>query len=75
MPFPRITIRADQLAGQPCIRGLRIPVSLVVGLVAQDMTSAEILDAYPDLQEDDIREALLYAAELARTAGQIDAAQ
>ncbi|NOY90987.1 MAG: DUF433 domain-containing protein [Deltaproteobacteria bacterium] len=74
MPFPRITIRPDQLEGQPCIRGLRIPVSLVVGLVAQ-MTTSEILDAYPDLEQDDIREALLYAAELARTARENDAAQ
>jgi len=73
MPFPRITTRLDQLAGQPCIRGLRIPVSLVVGLMAQKMTSGEILEAYPDLEEDDIREALLYAAELARITRPIDA--
>jgi len=75
MAFPRITTRADQLAGQPCIRGLRIPVSLVVGLVGQGMTSSEILEAYPHLEQDDIREALLYAEELARTARQIDAAE
>ena len=75
MAFPRITTRADQLGGQPCIRELRIPVSLVVGLVAQGMSTTEILDAYPDLEEQDVREALLYAADLARTAREVDAAE
>jgi len=47
----------------PCIRGLRIPVATVVGMVANGMNEKEILDAYPDLEPYDIREALLYAAE------------
>jgi uncharacterized protein (DUF433 family) len=52
--------------GVPCIRGLRIPVATVVGMVADGMTEAEILAAYPDLERDDIREALRYAAEAVR---------
>ena len=66
MEFTRITIDARQLAGLPCIRGLRIPVAMVVGMVADGMTTREILDAYPDLQDDDIREALRFAAEAVR---------
>jgi uncharacterized protein (DUF433 family) len=52
--------------GLPCIRGLRIPVATVVGMIADGMTEAEILRAYPDLEPDDIREALRYAAEAVR---------
>lgn len=63
MRYTRITIKPEQMAGVPCIRGLRIPVATVVAMVAEGMTHAEILDAYPDLEEDDIREALRYAAE------------
>ena len=44
--------------GLPCIRGLRIPVATVVGMVADGMTEDEILNAYPDLEREDIREAL-----------------
>ena len=54
------------MGGVPCIRGLRIPVATVVGMVAEGMTGAEILAAYPDLQKEDIREALRYAAEAVR---------
>ena len=54
------------MGGTPCIRGLRIPVATVVGMVADDMTDDEILRAYPDLEPDDIREALRYAAEAVR---------
>jgi uncharacterized protein (DUF433 family) len=50
----------------PCIRGLRIPVATVVGLIADGMTEAEILAAYPDLEQQDIPEALRYAAEAVR---------
>jgi uncharacterized protein (DUF433 family) len=64
--FTRITVNAKQMGGAPCIRGLRIPVATVVGMVAEGMTHAEILDAYPDLKADDIREALQYAAEAVR---------
>lgn len=52
--------------GVPCIRGLRIPVATVVGMIADGMTEDEILKAYPDLQREDIREALRYAAEAVR---------
>jgi uncharacterized protein (DUF433 family) len=66
MKFSRITVNPDQMAGVPCIRGLRIPVATVVGMVADEMNHAEILAAYPDLEPEDIREALNYAAETVR---------
>jgi uncharacterized protein (DUF433 family) len=50
------------MGGVPCIRGLRIPVATVVGMVADGMTHADILKAYPDLEAADIQEALRYAA-------------
>ena len=66
MTFQRISIDPAQLSGTPCIRGLRIPVATVVGMVADGMTEAEILGHYPDLEPDDIREALRYASEAVR---------
>ena len=66
MKFTRITARPDQLGGVPCIRGLRIPVATVVGMLANRMTTAEILAAFPDLEDKDIDEALLFAAEAVR---------
>lgn len=63
MKFTRITVNPDQMGGMPCIRGLRIPVATVVGMVAEGLTNAEILKAYPDLELDDLRESLKYAAE------------
>jgi uncharacterized protein (DUF433 family) len=66
MRFRRITVDAGQMGGAPCIRGLRIPVATVVGMVADGMTETEILAAYPDLVRDDIREALHFAAEAVR---------
>ena len=54
------------MGGIPCIRGLRIPVATVVGLVADGLSRAEILAAYPDLVEDDIDAALRFAAEAVR---------
>jgi uncharacterized protein (DUF433 family) len=66
MRFQRITINPDQMAGVPCLRGLRIPVATVVGMVAEGMAEQDILRAYPDLEPDDIREALHYAAEAVR---------
>lgn len=62
MRYARITVDPAQMGGVPCIRGLRIPVATVVGLVAQGVPDAEILDEYPDLAPEDIREALRYAA-------------
>jgi uncharacterized protein (DUF433 family) len=64
--FDRISVEADKMAGQPCIRGLRMPVASVVAMVADGMTTDEILDEFPDLERDDIREALRYAAEAVR---------
>lgn len=66
MNFTRITVRPEQMGGVPCIRGLRIPVATVVGMVADGMTTDEILAAYPDLEPADIEEALRYAAEAVR---------
>ena len=63
MNFARITTNPKQMAGVPCIRGLRIPVATVVAMIADGMTEAEVLRAYPDLESDDIHEALRYAAE------------
>jgi uncharacterized protein (DUF433 family) len=54
------------MGGVPCIRGLRIPVATVVGMVAEGMSGPEILAAYPDLEIEDIREAVRYAAEAVR---------
>lgn len=66
MKFTRITTNPDQMAGVPCIRGLRIPVAAVVGMIADGMTVEEIVSAFPDLQPADINEALRYAAEAVR---------
>jgi uncharacterized protein (DUF433 family) len=66
MTFQRITVRPDQMGGVPCIRGLRIPVATVVSVVADGMSREEILAAYPDLEAEDIEEALRYAAEAVR---------
>ena len=66
MRFERITIEPDKMGGVPCIRGLRIPVATVVGMIAEGMSVEEILADYPDLEADDIRQALQYAAEAVR---------
>lgn len=58
----RITIRAEQCHGQPCIRGKRIRVIDILEMLAGGMTHAEILADYPHLEEDDIRASLAYAA-------------
>jgi uncharacterized protein (DUF433 family) len=63
MRFTRITVEPDKMGGMPCIRGLRIPVATVVGMVADGMGEKEILEAHPDLEPEDIRQALQYAAE------------
>jgi uncharacterized protein (DUF433 family) len=64
--FPRITVNPHQMGGLPCIRGLRIPVARVVSMIAEGMGHAQILADYPDLEEEDIREALRYAASAVR---------
>jgi uncharacterized protein (DUF433 family) len=62
MTFNRITAVPDTLEGKPCIRGLRISVETVVRLVAAGWAFEEILDEYPDLEREDITQALEYAA-------------
>ena len=66
MAFERITVDPDKTGGVPSIRGLRIPVATVVGMVADGMGEEEILEAYPDLEREDVREALRYTAEAVR---------
>ncbi len=64
--FTRITVDVHQMGGVPCIRGLRIPVATILEMIAEGMNDAEILAAYPDLEREDIREALRFAAEAVR---------
>ncbi|MCZ7624538.1 MAG: DUF433 domain-containing protein [Candidatus Methylomirabilis sp.] len=66
MKFTRITISPRQMGGVPCIRELRIPVATVVAMVADGMPEDQILAAFPDLEREDIREALQYATEALR---------
>ncbi len=63
--FDRITYDPSVMGGRACIRGMRVTVSLVLNLVASGMTTDEIIDAYPYLATEDIRQALKYAAWLA----------
>ena len=66
MTVARVTVDANKMGGVPCIRDLRMPVATVVGMVADGMTVEEIIADFPDLEADDIRAALLYAAEAVR---------
>ena len=66
MEYRRITTDPRQMGGVPCLRGLRIPVATVIALVADGRTVGDILGLYPDLEPEDIREALLFAAEAVR---------
>lgn len=66
MAFERITIDPAVMGGLPCIRGLRMPVATVVGMVADGMSVDEILTDFPDHEAEDIAEALRYAAEAVR---------
>jgi uncharacterized protein (DUF433 family) len=67
--FTRITVDPEKMGGVPCIRGFRIPVATIVEMVAEGMDDEEILRAYPDLEPEDIREALRYAAVAVRERG------
>lgn len=64
MNWKRITFNPNKMGGQACIRGLRIPVATVVRCVASGMTTREIVEDYPDLEAEDVAEALRYAAML-----------
>lgn len=66
MEYTRITVDPARMGGVPCIRGLRIPVATVVALLAEGAVEEEILSDYPDLEPEDIREALRYAADAVR---------
>ncbi|MGE3267810.1 MAG: DUF433 domain-containing protein [Chloroflexota bacterium] len=66
MSYARITSDSGIMGGVPCIRGLRIPVATVVSMIADGMRPGEILADYPDLDEDDIAEALRFAADAVR---------
>ena len=66
MTYSRITVNPLEMGGVPCIRGLRIPVATVVGMLADGMAETEILAHYPDLESADLREALRYASEAVR---------
>ena len=65
MQFERITINSEVCTGKPCIRGLRFPVSRILGLLAEGSSREEILADYPYLESEDIDEALRFAVALA----------
>ncbi len=62
MAFDRITVDAAQMGGVPCVRGLRFPVATVVAMVADGMSTQEILAEHPDLEAEDVAQCLRYAA-------------
>ncbi|KAB2877751.1 DUF433 domain-containing protein [bacterium] len=64
--FKRITFDSQVMGGQACIRGIRIPVSLIINLIANGMSTEAILKEYPDLEAEDIKECLHYAAWLTK---------
>ncbi len=64
--FDRITFDSEIMGGRACIRGMRIPVSVIVGQIAHSATFEEILEGYPDLEREDIQQAIEYAAWLAQ---------
>lgn len=66
MKFTRITVDPTQMGGVPCIRGLRIPVTTVVGMIADGMSREDVTAAFPDLGSEDVDEALRYAAQAVR---------
>lgn len=62
MELDRITVNPKVMAGQPCVRGMRITVSLVINLVANGMSNKEIIEEYPDLEDEDIKQCLYYGS-------------
>lgn len=61
-----ITIDPELHHGEPCVKGTRVPVSIIVGSIADGLTFDEIMDAYPQLKRESIQAALAYAAEVVR---------
>ncbi len=71
MAFERITVNAEQMGGEPCIRGLRIPVATVVAMINDGMSAGEVVSAFPELETADVEEALRYGgAAAAKPAGE-----
>ena len=66
MAYTRIAADAARMGGVPCIRDLRVPVATIVGMVADGMSTPDILRAYPDLETEDVIEALRFAADAVR---------
>lgn len=66
MTYTRVTVEPGKMGGTPCIRSLRIPVATIVTMISSGMSDADILRDYPDLEPEDIREALRYAAQAVR---------
>lgn len=66
MVLDRITFDSNIMAGQACVRGMRITASLVINLVANGMSTENILDEYPDLEQEDVKQCLQYGSILAR---------
>jgi uncharacterized protein (DUF433 family) len=62
MVLDRITRNPEVMGGKPCVRGMRVTVGTIVGLIASGHQTSEILGAYPYLEEEDVRQALAYAA-------------
>ena len=60
--FPRITLNPAVMGGKPCIRGMRVTVGMIVGMIAAGHSQEELLRAYPYLERDDFKDALRYAA-------------
>ena len=62
LELDRITVQPDICMGQPCIRGMRIMVSVIPKMLAAGKTTADVIDAYPEIEPDDIKQAMQYAA-------------
>jgi len=71
---PRIWIAANRMSGQPCIRGTRVPVSMIVRLLGRGETLADVLEAYPSITAEDVRAAQDFAADYVENAAAIAAA-
>lgn len=66
MALDRITFNPRMMQGQACIRGMRLTVSLILSLIASGMTTKEIIEEYPDVEEEDITQCLFYASMIAK---------
>jgi len=62
LEFDRITFDPNMMGGKACIRGMRVTISLIINLIANGMSAEEVMGAYPYIEQEDIRQALQYAA-------------